>query len=76
MHAFTGLWQEQGPVQGALDQLAVEIQEFSRHPIQGRARVGAAVAIGEDSAGVTHQEAFHRPHWGRKREAAAARVGE
>jgi hypothetical protein len=30
MHAFTRPGQEQGPVQGALDQLAVDVEELPR----------------------------------------------
>jgi hypothetical protein len=76
MHAFAGFRQEQGPVQGALDQLAADVQELPRQPIQGGARVGAAVAIGEDLPGATHQETLYRSRRRRKREAAAARVRE
>lgn len=72
--ALARLRQEQGPVEGALDQLPGEVEELARLPVQGRTGVGAAVAVGEDPAGAAHQQTLGRAVRGRELEPAAARV--
>lgn len=57
--ALPGIGQEQGPVQGALDQLPAEVQELTGPPVQGCAGMGAAVAVGEDPLAPAYQEALH-----------------